>query len=378
MFTLKEALEAIKNKTEFSCNPRDFGFVIDYHVALKDTFVGVDEAQTRILQNLRGTCFNHDGKIIRLCYHKFHNLNENEEYSAKNFDFRATNQIQEKLDGSMIAPIPMNGSWRLGTRAGVTEVSMKAEAYLQNLFESNDPMYHGYISLINNLLKMEFTPIFEFCSRAQRIVLDYPETKLVLTGVRMNEDGSYIFDSTSFANVYGIPHAEIVSTEHSTISELAEKLIRPMQGQEGVVVKFANGTFVKIKAEDYVLKHRALDGLRFEKDVLAIVLKNELDDVLPLVTPDVKERLVKYADSVNHFIRMHQGVMISTYEDFEKQSNDRREFALLAKDSAYKNGLFKIFEGKPYDLRNFAATKTGSSSAVEEIRWLIGPSYDSF
>ena len=80
MFTLQEALEAVKDKPEFSVNTRDFGTVIDYNVAFKETFVGKTDRETGILKNLRGTCFGPDGSIVRLPYHKFHNLNENEEY----------------------------------------------------------------------------------------------------------------------------------------------------------------------------------------------------------------------------------------------------------------------------------------------------------
>ena len=40
--------------------------------------------------------------------------------------------------------------------------------------------------------------------------------------------------------------------------------VNDLQGEEGVVVKFVDGRYVKIKASDYVMKHRALDGLRLE------------------------------------------------------------------------------------------------------------------
>jgi len=40
-------------------------------------------------------------------------------------------------------------------------------------------------------IENRLTPIFEWCSRKQRIVIDYPEDKLVLLAVRENMSGKY-------------------------------------------------------------------------------------------------------------------------------------------------------------------------------------------
>jgi hypothetical protein len=44
----------------------------------------------------------------------------------------------------------------------------------------------------------DMTPIFEWCSRNQRIVVDYPEDMLVLTAVRDNIEGVYIEPATGY------------------------------------------------------------------------------------------------------------------------------------------------------------------------------------
>lgn len=376
MFTLKQALEAIKNKPEFRCNEREFGFVIDYNVSMKDTFVGANPYETEILQNLRGTCFNQDGDIIRLAYHKFHNLNENEKYHESNFDFSEPHTIQEKLDGSMVTPIPnfgrMNSGWEFGTRAGHTDVSKKAHELLNTWQMENPEKYEAYVKFIDGVIRCNMTPIFEFCSRAQRIVIDYPVPKLVLTGVRCNVSGRYIQDLRLYctSSVIDVVRKQIGYTE---LKELAKE-VGEMLDQEGVIVKFDDGRFVKIKAADYVLKHRALDGLRFEKDVLKLVLLNEVDDVLPLVTPEVRVRLENYRDSVLHRVQLAQDELQGC---FERLSNikDKKSFAELVKDSPYKNGLFKLYDGKEYHIKDYVLSKCGSITDVESVRWLIGKSY---
>lgn len=381
MFTLKEALAVIAKKTEFSCNEREFGFVIDYHVSLKDTFKGDDWRETMILQNLRGTCFDHSGAIIRLPYHKFHNLNENEEYAEKNFDFDDydnPHQIQEKLDGSMIAPIYFGGKWRLGTRAGITDVSMKAEKLLESWLDTSPQKYEAYINFIAECGVRGYTPIFEFCSRDNRIVIEYLEPDLILTGVRDMTNGNYV--NTKLRMFTGNPRIVVAKTHFNpmnlSISEFS-KIIKECVGSEGVVIKFNDGRFVKIKGDDYCLKHKALDGLRFEKDVLKLVLSNEIDDVMPLVTPEVRARLVSYRDNVFKNINSHQSMMEEVYAVCSVQLS-KKDFAEKVKNSIYRAGLFKMWDGKEYSLVDFALTKCSSISSVEEIRWLIGKSYLEF
>jgi RNA ligase len=378
MFTLQEALEAIKNKPEFRCNEREYGYVIDYAVAFTESFKGSTPRETLILQNLRGTCFDHSGKIIRLAYHKFHNLNENAEYAEENFPLGVPHVVQEKLDGSMITPIPMpDGSWKFGTRAGVTEVADKAMALLKSWEVGSYQKYAAYVKLIESMLAVNHTVIFEFCSREQRIVIDYPEPFLAVTGVRCNETGEYKSNRTLrwFVQNPRIIVARTISDHHG-LGDLAKK-VSGLLGEEGVVVKFDDGRFVKIKATDYCLKHRALDGLRNEKDVLQLVLKNELDDVLPLVTPEVRDRLVAYNESVWYRLNLAQQEMVGCFDRL-KHLTSKKEFAEMVKDSVYKQGLFKMYDGKNYQLKDFVLTKCGSSTDVESVRWLIGKSYLEF
>lgn len=383
MFTLSEALSAVKDKPEFSVNVREFGTVIDYNVAFPTTFKGSTDRETLILQNLRGTCFDHSGEIIRLCFHKFHNLNENPEYDAKHFDFAEPHSIEEKLDGSMIAPVPFpGGSWQLGTRGGVTEVAAKASYLLNDIWYTEKPQkYEAYKGLIDWCVKNGCTPMFEYCSRDQKIVLDYEEPMLVLTAIRHNESGVYQSINRIFINNPRIDIIRKVNMAGLSITELAAQ-VKSWLGKEGVVVKFDDGRFVKIKAEDYCLKHRALDGLRFEKDVLALVLSNGLDDVIPLVTPEVRDRLVKYQASVWKHITDVQQNILYMYETLLYKSKDKREFAenVKAAKVEFEHALFKMWDnkGKHYDLVAYMKTKCNSSTDVESIREWIGPSYYDF
>lgn len=380
MFTLDEAREAIKNKPEFVLREREFGFNIDYNVTFEETFVGSTPRETLILQNLRGTCFNDAGEIISLPYHKFHNLNENPEYHESKFDFRVGHVIQEKLDGSMIRPIMnfgrKNAEWEFGTRAGVTDVATKAWKLMDSWETTNWVKWKAYQVLINDCIELNLTPLFEFCSREQRIVIDYPEPKLVLTGVRRNWNGEYLSEDLMLQ--LARDHVDVVRNVYTSRDSIAEfaSVVKDLIGEEGVVVKFDDGRFVKIKAADYVLKHRALDGLRWEKDVLKLIIMNQLDDVLPLVADDVKARLEKYRDQVQRRLLLAQSEMMELWHRHRHVST-KKEFAELIKMSPYKQGLFKIWDGATYSLENLVLAKSGSQTDVDSVRWLIGEPWSS-
>lgn len=382
MFTLDEVREAIKDKPEFSLNLKEGYWNIDYNVEFETTFAGRNERESEILLNCRGTCFSLDGSISRLMYRKFKNLNQSPEYSAEHFDFSKPHRIEEKLDGSLISPIKISDTeWVLGTRAGVTEVSKKADAYLESLRSTEVEKYGHYIKFIDLCLHIGCTPLFEYVGRDNRIVIDYPSSKLILHGVRDMGTGMHIFDVSEFVYPFTlIDLVQVVADEHSSIKDLSAAVSSWAGTQEGVVVKFEDGRMVKIKSAEYCLFHSAVSSISLEKNLLKIVLENSLDDVIPLLQKDRQEQVVKYADSVNHFIRMHDVRVRYEFENaLQRSQGIRKDFAMVVKENPrYSNALFKLLDGKEYSLREHALKNCGSSTDVESIRWLIGPSIDIF
>lgn len=60
-------------------------------------------------------------------------------------------------------------------------------------------------------------------------------------------------------------------------------LVKAMKGREGVIVRFADGHMVKIKAEEYVRIHKTKDLIRTDRNIADIIVNEQLDDVLPLL-----------------------------------------------------------------------------------------------
>lgn len=379
MFTLQEAQAAIANKPEFKCNEREFGFNIDYVVTMPATFVGATERETLILKNLRGTCFDKTGKIISLGFDKFHNLNECPGWLDSDINWNEPHYVMLKLDGSMIRPLVVDGKLRLITRAGITDVAVKAEKYINQLPEIQRKNFQV---MCMSLIDQGYTPIFEFCSRDQRIVIDYPDAMMPLTAMRCNVSGKYA--TRTLLEITGADYSwcvvdEIDSTEFTCVKTLAN-LVSEWKDAEGVVIAFPSGFRVKIKASEYVMKHKTLDGLRFEKDVVALILTNTLDDVLSFVAKDQQDRLKAFQTSViTHINKAEQNIQ-STFEKLEKQSSSRAEFASFVKAEPvyFATFLFSLVNQKPMSLREAILKNCSSSTKLETMRWAIGPCFNQF
>ena len=184
--TIDDVLPHIKDREEFIVAERDWGTVCNYMVAMPDTFRmdGPDDIGGAIRRECRGLLFDKDGRIASRRLHKFHNVGELDETQPHAIDFTKKHRILEKLDGSMISAIMHDGYIRWCTKMGITEVSMQAEEFV-----ARNPKYNDFARWC---IENDLTAIYEWCSRKQRIVIDYPEDSLTLLAVRHNITGEYM------------------------------------------------------------------------------------------------------------------------------------------------------------------------------------------
>lgn len=210
---IKFALEG-PGKDDFIVVDKGNYTVVNYIKISSDTFrpinvegIGHEERKRRIIRReFRGLIFdNTTNLLIRRPYSKFFNLNEREETLAANIDTSQTSYVLEKLDGSMVAPFITNdGVLRFGTKMGETEISDQALSYCK--MNDKDLDFIRWI-----IEEFESTPIFEWCSRQNRVVIDYPEPKLVLTACRDMLTGDY-WSFEEIERIVGMRNFEIVRT----------------------------------------------------------------------------------------------------------------------------------------------------------------------
>ncbi len=292
---INDVIPHIEDWQEFRVMEKDWYTVINYMVALDDTFSLIRERShynMKMRRECRGLIFDTEtGKLLSRPYHKFFNVGEREETAINKVNLYEPHVVLEKLDGSMIRPIPTKEGFRLATKAGVTDVAMNAEVFIA------DKM--NYRDFILEMIDDRKTPIFEWCSRKNRIVVDYPEDKLILTGIRDNENGSYVpyYKMVSAANYANIPVVKALAGLAVQDINLFVNQVREWDDGEGVVLRFDNGHMVKVKADDYVLRHKSKDQIGQEKNVLQTILEDSVDDLVPLLTPDDANRLKAFQNA---------------------------------------------------------------------------------
>ena len=135
---IEDYLDAISGCEAFFVAERDHFKVINYISMGNDVFpdpmAAPDEITARkwgLRRQCRGIIFDHDGNVISLPIHKFFNVNEKDETQSHLIDLTQPHVILEKLDGSMIRTIPLGNTFRLGTKMGITDVSMQRKFGLQ-------------------------------------------------------------------------------------------------------------------------------------------------------------------------------------------------------------------------------------------------------
>jgi len=183
--TIDDVLPHVSGRSEFVVAEREFGTVINYMVSYAGTFdmIGPDDIGGAIRRECRGIIFGPDGKLMSRPFHKFFNIGQVEETQPHLVDFSQKHLLMNKLDGSFLRPIMLNGKIRWGTKMGFSEVAEDAEKFL-----AKHPKYAEFASYcFENML----TPVFEYVGPYNKVVLNYEEN-MVLLAVREMITGKYL------------------------------------------------------------------------------------------------------------------------------------------------------------------------------------------
>ncbi len=208
----------------------------------------------------RGITFDRSGKIIARPYSAFEprlgidNIRSiGKLLTQEQFE---SCEVLEKLDGSLVFPTSDQTSksgWRLRTRRGRSSIADDA-------FEFSCRSLADYHGLIEYCLNENSTPIFEWCSRKRIIVLDHPEDRLVLTGIRDNSNGTLLGHAALelLAKRFSVEVIRRLGTPRSL--EGLCKWVASLEQSEGLILRTACDRQFKIKSDRYLWLHRAIEG----------------------------------------------------------------------------------------------------------------------
>jgi RNA ligase len=369
---LDDVRAAIDGRDEFIIAERDWGFVVNYMVNLHDTFPPVVTENDAIRRELRGILFYPDGRIMSRRLQKFFNVNERDETQQHLIDLTQSHMILEKLDGSMITPMVAEGRIRFGTKMGLTDVAQGAEQFAIancNIMEFCDCM-----------MDRGKTPIFEWCSRQQRIVVDYPNDRLVLLAVRDNITGEYATygQMQDWAYRYGL---DLVNVYPGTADSM-EHLVRythDIEGSEGWIIRFDDGHMLKIKSAWYVRIHKVKDSLTQEKNVIDLIVNEKIDDAKSFMLDDDRHRIEQFEDAFwTGFNNVASQLYIDLNESRIDMQGDRKRFALelAPKIPAIERSImFSCWDNDRNvrdELLNAVRKNTGTKTKIDSIRSLWG------
>ncbi len=380
---LDDVRPAIEGRDEFIIAERDWGYVVNYMVSMTDTFpptTVVDDMGfiqfnlwAAIRRECRGLLFHKDGTIMARRLHKFFNVNERDETQFALINFSQPHVILEKLDGSMITPVVTDAGIRWGTKMGITDVGMGAE-----LFVVSHPQYEQFARWCQS---MRLTPIFEWCSRKQRIVVDYPEDRLVLIALRGTETGEYkpYCDLVVLGVQFDI---EVVKTYEGTAENMAHLMdeTKVAEGLEGYIIRFDDGHMLKVKGEWYVRIHKTKDNLTHEKNVIDLLVTEKMDDTKAFMMDEDRKRVEEFEAAFwDGFARQ-----VEAYDNYFgmvlASKLDRKEYALKwmptikDQDPFAAQIVFGKFDGK--DTRtmmlDMVRKHTGTQTKINAVRHLWG------
>lgn len=408
---ISDVLPAIEGRDEFFVAEKEGYTVINYNVMMSDTFPdvetdfdefssSVDPNIAKIRRECRGIIFDSKtGDIIRRPFHKFFNVNEREETQDHVIDLSRPHVILEKLDGSMIAPFivttdefveKMDGGYYKkkmiwGTKMGATDVAKPVEEFVKN-----NPQYERFAtSCIDNGV----TPIFEWCSRKQRIVLDYKEDQLILTALRDMKTGEYaVFDSLNqYARYHSIP--VVRAFDPQTDMKAFLEYVRYLEDLEGFVVRFDDGHMLKLKCHWYLQIHKAKEAILQDRNIVELILDEKLDDIKAHLPTEDRDRLTQFENTINYDIARRVILIAMKLEYLRDRGIDRKTFAIDPKHSVGVDGfmrpiIFKNFDNDIIsglrivrigeDVRNMIRNNLGRTAKYEAIRdvWFPGLTYN--
>lgn len=354
--TIEDVLPHISFEDGIVVSRRSDHTVVDYVFTTENTFANP------VAQECRGLKFDANGRIIARPFHKFFNLGERER--PEQVDWSRPHVIADKLDGSMIHPCLLGDKMVFMTRMGVTSQAEAAFAAASGAVKA----------LSADMLAKGVTPIFEFTSPENRIVVAYDQTQLTLLAMRETVSGVYTpqAELEAVAKAYGVP----LVTTFGQVGDLQAFIRdgRGLEGVEGYVVVFDDGHRLKLKCDAYVLRHKALAGVAYEKNLLAWIAEDALDDVLPLLQDDVAARVRGYRDRAMAAV----AVRLAEVEAFVAGLADapRRDFAAAVKaqlDPRLQNLAFKLLDGRDgrAELMKLVGWAGQSDTRVDHIRDLF-------
>lgn len=333
----------------------DDGFVLFKYNQINSDF------NEKICREARGLILDSTDnfKVVRFAFEKFFNLGES--FAAKiDWDTAVAN---EKIDGSIMSVWFARSKWHLSTNGTID--AFKAELAGVGPYKNFGELFESVLPLStfagNRYENICWT--FEIVSPYNKVVIDYPETKVYLLSVRfMNTLEELDYDQISvYASKIGVAYPQFYYMNDETgFRRLVEQM---PEGHEGIVVRDAAGQRVKIKTLLYFQMHKAKNnGVITLERIVDLIRANDHYEFLSyfpeyqLIFDDVK-RQIDHSEVVLEKVRQDVAEWKNNNKDVCEQ-DARMARKWFAQDLGKKGPLyFAEYDGKLANTVNSLETK---------------------
>lgn len=293
----------------------------------------------------RGLVTDELGNIVARPFKKFFNQEESKHTSTESFE------VYQKLDGSLGILFYYAGEWIFSTRGSFTsDQSIKGFEMLKN---------YNY-----EKLHKEYTYLFEIIYSENRIVCKYPFDDLILLGVIETKTGyevdlynkdidirmSNLIENLSFKIA---PRYDGI-TDYSILKSMVK------DNEEGFIVKFSNGSRMKIKGEEYLRLHKLMTSVSTTSIWELVSEGKDILDLLKDVPDEFYNKVKMYISDLNYSrfnvretsFKIHDYFRYGKYGDVYPEPT-KKEFALHLDshkvDQKIKAVCFAIWDKRDYE-----------------------------
>lgn len=292
----------------------------------------------------RGLVLDAQDNVVGNCIPKFFNIEEHAQQRIPNINFNQPFTVTQKDDGSLIQMFMYEGELVVTSSGGFdNDYTRKAE---EILFGMESPLLSAFIARTN---RVNF--IFELISPLSRVVVNYGDIEELRLITIRHTDGS---EDDVMVQMWKELGGTLVETKHfNSIDELVAEKASDYKNAEGFVIRFEDGSRVKVKYDQYFVLHKNVCHLS-KKYVWEIMsdndgqinedfLSNLPDESFKQIQIWQKEIWDAYVELQSFIVRTHTLIRTSVAD-----SDVKKVFAKHVLDNykEYSSLLFQLYDGK--------------------------------
>jgi RNA ligase len=127
---------------------------------------------------------------------------------------------------------------------------------------------------------------------------------------------------------------------------------RGLEDAEGFIVAFADGHRLKIKADQYVRIHKCLDRIRFDRNIVDLIVNEELDDVISLLPSERAAEIRAFEKRFWAAFQVTEDALLALRDIAREVYNDDRKRVALElvpqlSNKSSASFIFRMLDGKP-------------------------------